>query len=240
MRILQYMTLEGLLASYAAWQERWREPTLTALLVLLSSEVFLNIPLARSHSYISAVMAVMWLLLIVVTTVIATRKRVAMAGMFVSSIAALIANVLRIDEPGTLTLCVAAASAAVFMLLLSVVVWAAVYGPGPVTHHRVRGAIVIYLAIALAFAALYELLITLLPGAISAVGSQDDYLVVGQSLMYYSLSTLTSIGYGDLLPIHPLARSLSTLESVIGQLFPAILIARVIALETCQRTTEPR
>jgi len=235
LRTLRGMTPKDVLARYAGWQERWREPILTALLVLLASEVFLNIPLARAHSLASAVMAVIWLLLIVATALIATRKRAAVAAMLVSSVAALIANVLRIDEPSMLTVCVGAASCAIFMLLLSAVIWSAVYGPGLVTHHRVRGAIVIYLAIALAFAALYELLITLIPGAISAVGPQSDYVVVGQSLMYYSLSTITSIGYGDLLPIHPLARSLSTLESVIGQLFPAILIARLIALETHAR-----
>jgi len=218
-------------ARFARWQERCREPILTALLVLLSSEVFLNIPLAHAHSLCSSVLAVVWLLLIVATALIATRKRVAIAAMLFSATLALLANVLRIDEPSTLTTCVGAASCAVFMLLLSWVVWGAVDGPGPVTYHRVRGAIVIYLSIALAFAAIYEFLIALVPDAIASVPARGDYLVVGKSLMYYSLSTLTSIGYGDLLPRHPLARSLSTLESVIGQLFPAILVARVIAQE---------
>jgi len=226
------MASETKLAAYVMWQERWREPILTALLILLASEVFLNIPLAQPHSLVSAVLAVMWLMLIVATAVIATRKRGAVIAMLCSATLALIANILRIDEPSVLTLCVGSASCAVFMLLLSWVVWRAVEGPGPVTYHRARGAIVIYLSVALAFAALYELLITLIPNAITAVAPQGDYLVVGQSLMYYSLGTLTSIGYGDLLPRHPLARSLSTLESVIGQLFPAILVARVIALET--------
>lgn len=229
------MTHDSVLTRYAMWQDRWREPILSALLGLLACEVFLNIPLAHARSLSSSVLAVMWLFLIVTTALIATRKRAATLAMLVSAIVALVANVLRIDEPSTLTIGIGAGSCAVFMLLLSWVVWGAVDGPGPVTYHRVRGAIVIYLSIGLAFAALYELLITLVPNAITSVPPRGDYLVVGKSVMYYSLSTLTSIGYGDLLPVHPIARSLSTFESVIGQLFPAILVARIIAQENKQR-----
>jgi hypothetical protein len=57
------------------------------------------------------------------------------------------------------------------------------------------------------------------------------YLVLGRNLVYYSLETITSTGYGDLVPIAPLARSVSNLESVIGQLFPATLLARIVTLE---------
>jgi hypothetical protein len=49
-------------------------------------------------------------------------------------------------------------------------------------------------------------------------------------LLYFSLVTLTTTAYGDILPVHPVARSLATLESVTGQLFPATLLARLVAL----------
>ena len=78
----------------------------------------------------------------------------------------------------------------------------------------------------MSFAALYEILTELIPNAISGVTPHRNYVVWGRGLVYYSLSTLTSTGYGDIIPKHPLARSLSNLESVIGQLFPATLLAR--------------
>ena len=53
----------------------------------------------------------------------------------------------------------------------------------------------------------------------------------GSNLVYFSLVTLTSVGYGDLVPVHPLARSLANLESIIGQLFPATILARLVTLE---------
>ena len=117
------------------------------------------------------------------------------------------------------------------MAALIWVVWSAVFGPGRVTHHRIQGAVVLYLSIALLFSALYEILLALYPGAISGIALRGGYPVLGRALVYYSLSTLTSTGYGDLLPIHPLARSLSNLEAVIGQLFPATLLARIVTLE---------
>ena len=43
--------------------------------------------------------------------------------------------------------------------------------------------------------------------------------------------TLTTVGYGDIVPLHSVARSLTTLEAVIGQLFPATLLARLVTLE---------
>jgi hypothetical protein len=50
-------------------------------------------------------------------------------------------------------------------------------------------------------------------------------------LTYLSFVTLTTIGYGDILPVHPIARSLCTLEAIIGQLYPATLLARLVTLE---------
>ena len=50
-------------------------------------------------------------------------------------------------------------------------------------------------------------------------------------MTYLSFVTLTTIGYGDILPVHPIARSLCTLEAIIGQLYPATLLARLVTLE---------
>ena len=50
-------------------------------------------------------------------------------------------------------------------------------------------------------------------------------------MIYFSVMTLTTVGYGDITPIHPMARALAMLEAVIGQLFPVILIARLVAME---------
>jgi hypothetical protein len=220
-----------LLERYGGWQQRWRDPMLTGLLVLLALEVFFGLPLLRTPYLDARVFAIAWLLMMLSAVLVATRHWIAVAAILVSSVIALVANVTRINDPTTLTICVGSGSVLVFMVALIWVIWSAVFGPGRVTHHRIRGAVVLYLSIALGFASLFEILLVLYPGAITGAAVHGKYLLIGQSLVYYSFSTLTSTGYGDLVPVHPLVRSLSNLESVIGQLYPATLLARIVMLE---------
>jgi hypothetical protein len=49
--------------------------------------------------------------------------------------------------------------------------------------------------------------------------------------VYFSFATLTTVGYGDIAPVAPIARSLSNLEALIGQLYPAIVLARLVSLQ---------
>jgi hypothetical protein len=69
-----------------------------------------------------------------------------------------------------------------------------------------------------------------LMGAISGLAPASDPKIISD-LTYFSFVTLTSTGYGDILPVHPLVRSLCNLEAIIGQLFPATLLARLVTLE---------
>jgi hypothetical protein len=59
-------------------------------------------------------------------------------------------------------------------------------------------------------------------------------------MLYFSLSALTTTGSGDILAVHPLVRSLANLEAVIGQLYPATLLARLVTLHTSELGAEPR
>jgi hypothetical protein len=59
----------------------------------------------------------------------------------------------------------------------------------------------------------------------------EDSPALASNVVYFSFVTLTSTGYGDVFPIHPVARSLCNLETIIGQLYPATLLARLLSLE---------
>src|SRR5271167_4890826 len=54
-------------------------------------------------------------------------------------------------------------------------------------------------------------------------------------LRYFSFATLTTLGDGDIQPVSPIARSLAILEALFGQLYPAVMIARLISLEIVGR-----
>jgi hypothetical protein len=118
---------------------------------------------------------------------------------------------------------------------LAWVVAFAVFAPGRVTYHRIAGTLVLYLTIGAAFAGLYGLLGLLLPHPFSGMPARTDGPAVVAHVFYFSFVTLTSTGYGDIVPAHPVTRGLSNLEAIIGQLYPATLIARVVTLELAHR-----
>ena len=117
--------------------------------------------------------------------------------------------------------------AVVYCIMLGGVVLLRTFSEGPITIHRIQGAIVVYLFVSLAFAMTYNS-VYLLYGetAFKGLGVLDR-----KEFMYFSLTTLTTVGYGDISPAIPLNRSLANLEALVGQLYPAILIARLVSME---------
>jgi len=103
-----------------------------------------------------------------------------------------------------------------------------VFSAARVTVHRVRGAILLYLNVAALFGIAYTALQQLVPEAFHIVMQPGEAPTA--AFTYFSLTTITTVGFGDITPLHPLARSLATLEAVFGQLFPATLLARLVAL----------
>ena len=101
---------------------------------------------------------------------------------------------------------------------------------GQITNHRIMGAILLYLTIGVTFVALYTFLGLLVPDAFSGI-SLKDTPTLGSTMIFFSFGTFTTAGAGDLAPLHPLARSLTNIEAMIGQLYPATLLARTVTLE---------
>jgi len=115
-------------------------------------------------------------------------------------------------------------------IVLIYVVARAVFSGGRVNYHRIIGAILVYLSIALTFVALYSFVGLLVPDAFSGMTFEDNPALASK-VLYFSFVTLTSTGYGDVFPLHPVARSLCNLETIVGQLYPATLLARLVSLE---------
>ena len=54
-------------------------------------------------------------------------------------------------------------------------------------------------------------------------------------MLYFSFATLTTTGYGDIVPVDPFARGLASLEAVLGQFYIAVTVARLVTLELDER-----
>ena len=104
-----------------------------------------------------------------------------------------------------------------------------------ITSEKIYGAIAVYFFIGLIWALLYGLIEIIHPGSFSAFSksmltTKASVKDGSYPLLYYSLITLTTVGYGDIVPATPAARVLSALEAVIGQLYLTVLIARLVGL----------
>jgi len=113
-----------------------------------------------------------------------------------------------------------------FNLFFALAILIKTFQPGEITYHRIEGSIVVYLLAGLIFAYVFHA-VYLFAGATSFNNMKGDL----KEFLYFSFTSLTTMGYGDITPVHPLARSLANLEALIGQLYPAILIARLVSME---------
>ena len=108
------------------------------------------------------------------------------------------------------------------------------FSPDLLMKNRLYGAVSIYLMISAFFGVLYSLISLMLPNAFNCLptvcnGDIAWYFQNGGDL-YFSMITLTTLGYGDITPVHPLAGMLCSLEAVIGQMYVAVVIGRLVGL----------
>src|SRR5687767_10791754 len=101
------------------------------------------------------------------------------------------------------------------------------FAPGEVTFHRIEGSIIVYLLVGMIFTYVFHA-VYLFAGPESFNNIKGTNL---KEFAYFSFTSLTTMGYGDITPVHPLARSLANFEALMGQLYPAILIARLVTME---------
>ncbi len=121
--------------------------------------------------------------------------------------------------------------AIVFLALIGSIVLSDVLKSEKVTTDTIHASICVYLLIGVTWALLYSVMEGIRPESFliehSLVTSVSEYI---PHFLYYSFVTLTTLGYGDITPLTPLAKTLSYMEAVTGQIYIAVLIARLVGL----------
>ena len=111
--------------------------------------------------------------------------------------------------------------------------------PGRITGYRVLGGIAGYLLIGLIWTFAYQMLLQRAPSAIYfEPGAAESLPGQPSHLIYFSFTTLTTVGFGDIHPVSPAARSLTMAEALVGQLYIAILIASLVGMALQARSME--
>jgi hypothetical protein len=211
------------------WSE---ERSLTTLLVLLAINMFVLEPVFREGARIALLKGVFFSMLLLAGLLTVTRHKTAQVVFVLFVGATIIVHWMRIafDTKGLMSW---DASLSLFSVLaLTAVVLAQVNRKGTITGHRVRGAVAGYLLLGLSCAYGYALIDSLIPGSFQMPQADlQTREAKTDAFVYFSIVTLTTLGYGDITAVHPLARSVVMIEALLGQLYPAILIARLVTLE---------
>ena len=212
----------------ALLKRRINDQLLIVLTILLSLLLFVFAPMQANGVISATTFGVIFGLVLIPATVMVWGNRAAVAAILVALCLVVVAA---IRQGTVLDPYLDAFAGLISGLTLSIVVARAVFARGKVTYHRIIGGVLLYLTIGLTFVALFGFLIIAVPNTFNA--NQGNFGI--GSLIYFSFVTLTTIGYGDIVPLHPYARGLANIEAIIGQLYPATLLARLVTLELAIR-----
>ena len=103
-----------------------------------------------------------------------------------------------------------------------------------VTPEIIFASVVVYLLMALLWSNIYQLLETFAPGSFEMPGGQiqNDRIL----FLYFSLVTITTLGYGDMTPLTDRAAGLATVEALIGQIYLVVMVAWLVGMHVSKRS----
>lgn len=122
-------------------------------------------------------------------------------------------------------------SALIFLAFLSLsiylILWELTFSER-ITPDIIKGGICVYFLIGFLWSVLYDIIFSFDADSIHA-----SFKAINRSdLIYFSFTTLTTTGYGDIIPVSQVARVLANLEGMIGVMYPAVFIARLVSLHS--------
>nr|WP_320015395.1 ion channel [uncultured Desulfobacter sp.] len=118
---------------------------------------------------------------------------------------------------------------ALFLAYISLLILLFIFRAPVVTRDVVSAALVVYLFLSMFFAKLYLMLELVYPGSFSL--SHETICDNPGLLSYFSMVTLSTLGYGDLSPVNDKSQTLAGMEAIFGQIYLAVLIARLVGMQ---------
>lgn len=104
-----------------------------------------------------------------------------------------------------------------------------------INANRLVGAVCVYLLLGVIWAMLYTLTNVASPGSFAGFSPTED-LGWDSEWLYFSFVTMTTLGYGDILPVSATARALAYLQAVVGQFYIAVLVAGLVGAYISSRS----
>lgn len=179
------------------------------------------------------------LVLIASIYAISDEKRKYVITSIVLVIPALVISVLYSLSGHSEFLIISYISKIIFLFYVAYVSLRHVLTAKSVSEDTIVGSICIYLLFGLTWAHIYALIEHLNPGSYKGLAidySHSEFATnILRDFIYHSFTTLTTVGYGDIVPVSMLARTFNILEAIVGQVYMTVLVARIIGLYIKQK-----
>jgi len=197
------------------------------MLALLLFFIFVFIPVLNRGKTGAIFLRIIYSVMLLTGIWSFAKQKKYVIAVSILAVMGLVANWLSMVDPTKTILIAHDLGAIAFNLVFAFAILVKTFAPGEVTYHRIEGSIVVYLLVGLIFNYIFHV-VYLFAGPSSFNNISGSNL---KEFLYFSFTSLTTMGYGDITPVHSLARSLANFEALIGQLYPAILIARLVTME---------
>ena len=200
-----------------------------ALLAVLCLLILLDPMASGFASWASFALTILLLMALALT---AWSLRVRLSVMLALVVLGLTAVIAIFDAPESIhwRWVVAVAALTAFTGIATICVLQYVLNLEPITADKVFGAVDAYVLIGFTFASLYVFLELVQPDAFHVTVPGTGVHLSWVQLMYFSFTVLTSTGFGEITPATDMARSLIVIEQVVGVMYVAFLVARLVNL----------
>ncbi len=206
-----------------------QESGLSGMIILLAMMQFVLIPLFGSYSFFMVVLNVFWMLFLFAGIFSFSNSKKQTILISIIPILFVIFSWINVFSTNLLVLISELVFSICTFLLLIILVLKKIFEPGPITAHRVIGSIVIYMLLAQLWTVVYVFFYQHISGSFQLTLPAFESNSIQANFLYFSYVTLSTTGFGEILPLHPLARALVNLESIFGVLYPVVLIGRLVS-----------
>lgn len=215
------------------------DTSLSAFLIFLLLLIFVFYPLGELSVAGALFVEILFSLMLVSGVMSVSKSRPALVVMITLGCVALVTGLLALLYPNLVLFILKSFFVSSLVGALVVIILIEVFRDGRITFHRIEGAIAAYLLIGVLWAMFYRLIDQLDSSAFLGGPGVPQHLsgIIRREYIYFSFGALTTMDYKGMSAVHPFSQSLVMLEALIGQLFPAILLARLVSMEVESRKT---
>lgn len=213
------------LVSNALHSEAW----LTAIIILVAIMQFVLVPLYGHSIAFANFMKFVWGLILLGGIFTMAKSRQHAFIISIVPVLFIIFSWISVLNPAPFIILMEFVLTFWSLILLILLVLKKVFADGPITAQRIVGSVVVYMLLAQLWALAYLYLYKNIDGAFEFTEHAVNANKLHSTFLYFSYTTITTAGFGDIIPVHPIVRSTVQVESVIGVLYPVILIGRLVS-----------